>query len=83
MEAGDGGEMAACDNRQSSYKDDKARVIFDNIARVGGHALWLERLRLDIWEDWSIRRVLQPREVGDLHLWRVARFCCKATAALL
>ena len=83
MEAGDGGsEEAACDDWQSGYKDDKARVIFDNIARGGGHALWLERFRLDIWEDRSIGRVLQPRDVGDLHPWRVARLSYKATAAL-
>lgn len=44
--------------------------------------MWLERFRLDIWEDWSIGRVLQPQEVGDLHPWRVAKLSYKATAAL-
>lgn len=36
-------------------------------------ATQLERFRLDIWEDWTTGWVLQPQELGDLHLWRVAR----------
>lgn len=65
--------MEACGNWQSSYKDDEARVIFDNIARGVGHALWLQRFSLDIWEDCSSGRVLQPRELWHLHPWRLAR----------
>lgn len=74
--------MALCDNWQSSYIDDKDRVTFDNIARGGGHALWLIRFRVDIWKDWSNGRVLQPWEVGNLHPWRVARLSYKTTAVL-
>lgn len=46
-------------------------------------ATWLERSRLDMWEDWTTGWVLQPQEVGDLHLWRVARpqMPCAGTSA--
>lgn len=41
-----------------------------------------ERFRLDIWEDWT-GWVLQPQDMRDLHLWRVARpqMPCAGTSA--
>lgn len=71
--------MAACPGWQSSYKDGRARVIFGNTARGGGHESWLESFRLDIWEDCPVGRELQ---LWDLCPWRLATFSYKATAAL-
>lgn len=75
---GEGGEMAACHGWQSSYKDGRARVIFGNTAKGGGHELWFESFRLDVWEVGSLGAPHGSCGISDCGEWQ-----CSATGPQL